>query len=167
MSQTHFSISVDVPAPPALVWSVMTDVARWPEWTPGVSRLVPLASGPLRVGSRVRIRQPKLPPAWWRVTELKPGAEFTWVNTAPGLKVTARHAVETITAGSRIALSLRYEGLFGQWLASWTLPPHGGGGIEGTLHWNEHRRLGGDRETVSAELRRSMNFARRKIAGWC
>lgn len=98
----------------------MTDVARWPEWTPSVSRLVPLTSGPLRVGSRVRIHQPKLPPAWWRVTELKPGAEFTWVNTAPGLKVTARHAVETITAGSRIALSLRYEGLFGPWLASWT-----------------------------------------------
>ena len=51
--------------------------------------------------------------------ELKPGSEFTWISIAPGLRVTARHAVEPIAAGSRAMLSIRYEGLFGKLLALW------------------------------------------------
>ena len=120
MGQKHFSITVDIPASPSRVWPVMVDVERWPEWTPSVSRVVPLTPGPLQAGSRVRIHQPKLPPAWWRVTDLNPGVEFTWVSTAPGLKVTARHIVEVIASGSRVNLSIHYEGLFGPCLAWWT-----------------------------------------------
>jgi hypothetical protein len=111
---------IEIPAPPPLVWSVMADVARWPEWTASVTRLVVLTPGPLRVGSLVRIHQPRLPPAWWRITELDPGAQFTWVSVAPGLRVTACHAVEPAGSGSRVTLSIRYEGLFGPWLARWT-----------------------------------------------
>lgn len=98
----------------------MTDVERWPEWTASVSHVVLLAPGPLQAGSRVRIHQPKLPAACWRVTDMEPGVEFTWVSTAPGLKVTARHIVEAIAGGSRVTLAIRYEGLFGPWLAWWT-----------------------------------------------
>src|SRR5262245_24590069 len=120
MTQTYFSITVGVSAPAQLVWSVMTDVDRWPEWTRSISRVKRLSPGRLAVGSRVRIHQPKLPPALWRVTELHPGAGFTWVSIAPGLRVTARHALEELTVGCRVTLSIRYEGLFGPWLARWT-----------------------------------------------
>jgi hypothetical protein len=71
-------------------------------------------------GSGVRIHQPQLPPATWRVTELNPGAGFTWVSVAPGVRVTARHTVEAIAMGSRVTLSIHYEGLLGAWLARWT-----------------------------------------------
>jgi hypothetical protein len=120
MTQTDFSITVDILAPTQLVWAVMTDVERWPEWTPSIARIKRLSPGPLRPGSRVRIHQPKLPPAFWRVTELSPSGHFTWVSVGPGVRVTARHAVEATAAGCRATLSIRYQGLLGAWLGRWT-----------------------------------------------
>lgn len=119
MNTSHFSREVEIPAPPPLVWSAMVDVERWPDWTASIARVKLLTPGPLAVGSRARIHQPKLPPAVWRVTELNPGASFTWVSRAPGVRVTARHAVEAIPTGARATLSIRYEGLLGGWLARW------------------------------------------------
>lgn len=109
---THFQIEVEIQAPPDCVWAVMRDVERWPEWTPSVTSVRLLSRGPLAVGSRAIIRQPKLPPAKWRVTELdEPGRSFTWVSPAPGVRVIARHWVEPRGADSRATLSLRFEGL--------------------------------------------------------
>ena len=67
---TDFHIEVEIQTPPELVWEVMRDVERWPEWTPTVTNIRLLDRGPLTVGSRAIIRQPKLPPAKWRVIEL-------------------------------------------------------------------------------------------------
>ena len=119
MIQNNFSITTDIPAPVAIVWTVMADVERWPEWTPSVKRVEQLSPGRLQVGSRVRIHQPKLPPAFWRVTELIQGASFTWVSRAPGVRVTARHTAEAIAIGTRVTLSVHYNGLFGALLAWW------------------------------------------------
>ena len=119
MTRTHFSITVDIPAPQPLMWSVMVDIDRWPEWTASVSRVKRLSAGPLRVGSRVWIHQPKLPPARWRVTELNPGIGFTSVSVAPGVRVVARHWIEPAQDGCRATLSIRYEGLLGTLLARW------------------------------------------------
>lgn len=111
MIQTEFSITVEIPAPPQLVWSVMADVERWPEWTASVSRVKRLSLGPLQVGSRMRIHQPKLPPALWRVIAINPDAGFTGISIAPGIRVTARHTLEPIATGTRVTLSIRYDGL--------------------------------------------------------
>lgn len=97
----------------------MADVVHWPEWTPTVSRLKMLTAGPLQVGSRARIHQPGLPPAYWRVTDLTQGQSFTWVSVVPGVRVTARHAIEPIADGALVTLSICYEGFFGKWLARW------------------------------------------------
>jgi uncharacterized membrane protein len=119
MNQIEFSRRVRILAPPMVVWSVMAEVERWPEWTASISHVKMLSPGPLQVGSRVRIRQPKLPPAFWRVTELNPNSSFTWVSRVPGICVTARHAVEATETGSCVTLSIRYEGLLGSLLARW------------------------------------------------
>ena len=107
-----YRIEVGIQAPPALVWEIMRDVKRWPEWTPTVTSVRLLDPGPLTVGARAIIRQPKLPPAKWRVTELdEHGRSFTWVSRAPGVCVIARHSVEASGEGSRATLSLRYSGV--------------------------------------------------------
>ena len=120
MTRTQFEITVEISAPPPLVWSVLADVERWPEWTASISRVKRLSPGPLQVGSRVRIHQPKLPPAFWRVTELNPGAGFTWVSRTPGVRVTARHTVAAAVNGSFATLSIHYEGMLAGLLARWT-----------------------------------------------
>jgi len=119
MTRTHFNITTDIAAPKSIVWAAIADVARWPEWTESVSRVKMLSTGLLQIGSRVRIHQPKLPPAFWRVTELNPGTNFTWVSRAPGVRVTACHNAETIAIGTRVTLYIRYEGLLGALLARW------------------------------------------------
>ena len=72
-----------------------------------------LDGGPFAVGSRVVIRQPKFPPAWWKVTAIEPGRSFTWISVAPGLRVVAHHWVEPTAPGSRATLSLAFQGVFG------------------------------------------------------
>lgn len=108
---TFFSITVEIRATPQRVWAVLSDVEGWPEWTPSVRSAERLDAGPLAVGSRARIRQPKLLPAVWRITSIEKGSAFTWVTRSPGLSVTAHHLVEATPDGSRATLSIRFEGL--------------------------------------------------------
>src|SRR5262245_23034856 len=108
-----FSISTDVAVPADRVWEVMSDIERWHEWTPSVSSIKRLDRGPLAVGSRAVVRQPKLPPALWKVAAIEPGRSFTWVNVAPGLRVVGHHSVEQNGASSRATLSLDFQGIFG------------------------------------------------------
>lgn len=120
MGQTLFSKSTEINAPAASAWKVMINVEHWADWTPSITRIKVLTTGPFGVGSRARVHQPQLPPAFWKVTELNPGRNFVWISTAPGVRVTANHAVEPIATGCRVALSIQYEGLFGPLLARWT-----------------------------------------------
>jgi len=110
-SRRHFEISIDIAAPPQRVWSVTSDVERWPEWTASVLSVRRLDQGKFRVGSRARIRQPKFLPAVWQVTKLDEGRSFTWAMHTPGLKATGYHAVASASGGSRATLSVTYSGL--------------------------------------------------------
>jgi uncharacterized membrane protein len=84
---------VEIDAPAAVVWAVFSDVERWPEWTPSVTRLVALDGPGLAVGKRFEIKQPRMPKLVWEVTEVKPGASWTWVQRSPGGLTLARHDV--------------------------------------------------------------------------
>jgi uncharacterized membrane protein len=117
MTPLSFSRSVDIDAAPDAVLAVMSDVERWPEWTASVTSITRLDAGPFAIGSRARIRQPKLPPALWTVSAIEPGRSFTWVSKGPGILVTAHHAIDPRAGGSRVTLSIRYEGLFATLLA--------------------------------------------------
>ena len=113
-----FRIAVEIHAPPGRVWPVLHDVARWPEWTPTVTSVHRLDPGPLAVGSRTRLVQPKLEPAVWKVTELDELAHnFTWAVRGIGISVTARHQVEWFKNGTCATLSLKYSGLIGRIMA--------------------------------------------------
>jgi uncharacterized membrane protein len=103
--------TVDIDAPPEKVFAVLRDVEKWPEWTPTVSHVQRLDKGPLAVGSSAQVRQPKLRPAVWQVTEFEDNRNFTWTTRAPGLRMKAGHLVEPRGSGSRVALSFEMSGL--------------------------------------------------------
>ena len=108
-----FTFSIDIAAAPERVWQVMSDIDRWHEWTPSITSVTRIGGGPFAVGSRALIRQPRFPPAVWKVTSIEPGRSFTWVSVAPGLRVVGNHQVEPANAGSRATLSLELGGIFG------------------------------------------------------
>jgi uncharacterized membrane protein len=108
-----YSISVDIDAPPSRVYDVMIDVERWHEWTESITSIKRLEPGEFRVGSRARVKQPKLAPATWTVTQLIPGKGFVWTSSAPGLLVTGSHMAVAKGRGSQATLELHYEGIAG------------------------------------------------------
>ena len=106
--------TVDIAAPPELVWEVLSNVEHWSDWTESVRWVRRLEDGPLMTGSKAKISQPKIPTVDYVVTELEPGRSFTWVSAAPGALTTARHSVEPLPGGgSRVRLSVEQGGLLG------------------------------------------------------
>jgi uncharacterized membrane protein len=115
---SSFRFTVEIIAPQERIWSVLTDVERWPEWNPTVKSAKRLEPGALAVGSRTKIVQPKLMPAVWRVTELdEDSATFVWLASRPGVKVIATHLIDGIGDGCRVTLALNYGGLLGPLIA--------------------------------------------------
>jgi carbon monoxide dehydrogenase subunit G len=111
--------SVTVAATPARVWELVSDVEGWPALIPTVDAVERLDDGPIAVGSRTRLRQPRLPEAVWTVTELDPGRSFTWASSSPGVAITASHVVVPHADGSRLSLSVDISGLLaplGWWM---------------------------------------------------
>jgi len=108
-----FKTSRHIEAPPDAVWQVMADVARWPEWTPTIDSVVLVPDTRLEVGSSATVRQPKLPRATWKVTEVVDGRRFTWEAKGPGMRTVARHEVVAEGAGSAVTLSIEQAGPMG------------------------------------------------------
>jgi uncharacterized membrane protein len=105
-----FTTTRSIDAPAAQVWSVLSDVGRWPEWTPTVDSVERLDAGPFGVGSRARVRQPRLAAAVWEVTEWVDGERFTWVSHTPGVTTTGRHEVAAQDGGCRVVLRIEHTG---------------------------------------------------------
>ena len=117
----HVETAVEIDASPEKVWAVMTDVERWPEWTASVDRAERLDDGPLRVGSRARLKQPGFPPVVWEVTALEPGRSFSWTAKNVGITSTGEHRISPHASGRvMVNLSLRQQGRLAPLLAAFT-----------------------------------------------
>ena len=93
--------TIEIDASASLVWEVFSDVERWPEWTTSVTRLVSLDGPAIAVGKRFEIKQPRLPRLVWEVTEVVPGASWTWVQRSAGGLIFTRHESSPRPAAAR------------------------------------------------------------------
>ena len=76
-----------------------------------MDEVTPLAAGPVRVGSEVRVRQPKLRPAVWTVLELAEDAAFVWRTGGRGYEIVAGHYLTTEGAATTVRLTVAMSGL--------------------------------------------------------
>jgi uncharacterized membrane protein len=103
-------ITTAVDAPAEEVWGLFIDVERWPTMIESYESVRRLDSGPLRVGSEATVKQPRLPRARWKVTQLQPGRSFAWETASPGITTAGGHLVEPHGQGATITLTLRQHG---------------------------------------------------------
>jgi uncharacterized membrane protein len=111
MNNTSDRISIDAPAPH--VWSVFTDVERWPEWTASVSSVDIVEGNGVEVGAIARIKQPRLPRMDWQVTDVVPGVSWQWASRSPGITTIASHTLTATAAGTTLVeQSIEHRGMF-------------------------------------------------------
>lgn len=103
--------SIDIGANPARVWEVMSDIERWPDWTPSVLSVKKLNGGPLAQGTSARVHAKGTPESTWTVSESIPARSFTWGTKVRGAATTAGHVIEPTNAGSRVTLSIEIGGI--------------------------------------------------------
>lgn len=108
--------SITIDAPVDVVWSVFTDVERWPTWARSFTS-VELLDGPMRLGAKVRIRQPRLPTIVWEVTNWEPGRAWTWTTTSPGARTEASHVLVRSGRGTIAEQSIISSGPIGRAVA--------------------------------------------------
>ncbi|HEY7452562.1 MAG TPA: SRPBCC family protein [Candidatus Limnocylindria bacterium] len=108
----RFEQSVEIDARQQRVWDVLTDLESWPRRIETVELVELLTPAPMAVGSRVRLRQPRLGEGTWEVTVWEPPAFFEFHQTTGGISTVAGHRVEVLgEARSRLSLTLDMRGL--------------------------------------------------------
>lgn len=110
---TEFRSGAEIAAPAAHVWPILADVENWPQWAESFTRIARFDSGPLDVGARVTIKQPRLPEGEWTITEWEPGRSFKWTMRRAGLAATGDHWLEEKADGCAFEQSLLFEGVIG------------------------------------------------------
>ncbi len=110
-----YSTSITINASQETIWKVLSDVSRWSDWTPTVTKVEVLDSPELKLGNRYKVIQPKLQPAEWTVTVLNSPSNFTWESKAPGMHMVAEHILASKGASqTELTLTFAFNGWLGK-----------------------------------------------------
>jgi hypothetical protein len=108
-----FSATIDIAAPPAEVWAILTDLGRYREWNP----LFVEAAGDVAVGQRIRLRSRhpangRLMTVKPKITVVEPGTELRWASSLPGI-ISGEHGFTLSAAdgGTRLVQAETFRGL--------------------------------------------------------
>jgi uncharacterized membrane protein len=107
----RFEHAVAIAAHADSVWRVIVDVETWPELTESMTSVERVDPGPLTVGSRVKIKQPRLPTTEWVVTECVEGQKFVWESNNAGVRTRAVHSVLEAAGSTTLRLEIEQSGL--------------------------------------------------------
>jgi uncharacterized membrane protein len=107
----QFVKSIEIDASQHRVWEVLSDIEAWPQRIETVDTVELLTPAPLTNGSRVRLKQPKLPEGVWDITAWDAPSYFEWTQKATGATSVAGHRVEALGEGrARLTLTLDMRG---------------------------------------------------------
>jgi uncharacterized membrane protein len=108
----RFEKSIEIAAPQQRVWDVLSDLEAWPQRIETVDSVRLLTPPPITNGSRVQLKQPKLPEGTWEITVWDAPSYFEWTQKTAGATSVAGHRVEALGEGrARLTLTLDMRGL--------------------------------------------------------
>jgi uncharacterized membrane protein len=108
----RFEKSIEIDASQQRVWDVLSDLEGWPQRIETVDTVELLTPGPLTKGSRVRLKQPKVPEGTWDITVWDAPSSFEWTQKESGITSVAGHRVDALGEGrARLTLTLDMRGL--------------------------------------------------------
>ena len=108
----RFEKSIDIDAPQQRVWDVLSALDAWPQRIETVDIVELLTPPPITKGSRVRLKQPKLPEGTWDIAVWDAPSYFEFRQKSGGVTTVAGHRVEALETGrSRLTLTLDMRGL--------------------------------------------------------
>ena len=107
----RFEKTIEIDASQDRVWHVLSDLEAWPQRIETVEAVEPLTPAPITKGSRVRLKQPKLPEGIWEITVWDAPSYFEWTQKTGGSTMLAGHRVEAMGEGrARLTLTLDMRG---------------------------------------------------------
>lgn len=108
----RFEESIDIDAHQQRVWDVLSDLEAWPRRIETVDAVELLTPAPVAEGSRILLKQPKLPEGTWDITVWDAPSYFELRQKSGGVTSVAGHRVEGLEQGrSRLILNLDMRGL--------------------------------------------------------
>jgi hypothetical protein len=107
----HFEKSIEIDAPQQRVCDLLSDLEAWPQRIETVDLVELLTPAPITEGSRVRLKQPKLPEGIWDITVWDAPSYFEWTQKTGGITSVAGHRVGALGEGrARLTLTLDMRG---------------------------------------------------------
>ena len=107
----RFEKSIDIDAAQERVWDVLSAIEAWPQRIETVDTVELLTPAPITKGSRVRLKQPKLPEGIWDITVWDAPSYFEWMQKTGGMTTVAGHRLEALgDARARLTLTLDMRG---------------------------------------------------------
>jgi uncharacterized membrane protein len=108
----RFEESIDIAAQQQRVWDVLSNLEAWPRHIETVDVVELLTPAPVAEGSRILLKQPKLPEGTWDITVWDVPSYFEWRQKSGGVTSVAGHRVEVLDGGrSRLSMSMDMRGL--------------------------------------------------------
>ena len=102
---------IEIESPPARVWAVLADVAKWPEWTASMLSVEDVSPG-FGLGGTAVVQARGQPKSKFTVTRWEPGVGFEWETRARGARAIAGHWIEGAGEGrSAVTLSVEVPGI--------------------------------------------------------
>jgi len=69
---------------PEQIFKVLTDIKNWNQWTKSIIGIAFVDTDEFKTGVKIKVRQPKLLPAVWTITEISKNKSLSWEKNPLG-----------------------------------------------------------------------------------
>jgi len=97
-------------AMPGDIFKVLMNFEQWNQWTASITEMSILNNDRPGMRARIKILQPKLPPAIWTITESLPDKSLTLEKRSFGLVMLSEHLISTSNNMASIIIRMTYQG---------------------------------------------------------